>query len=259
MIHRLDELRKKKKLTNKASAAVPKPHRPNQGKYLKSIVYGGLDGIITTFAVVTGVAGASLSAKVILILGAANLFADGIAMAFGDFLSTKAENDYHASERKREEWEVENLPESERAELIEIYQGKGIDSEDAKSLVDILCRYPKAMVDTMMIEELGILEDGDSPLGNAVATFSSFVFFGSFPLMVYFLAQFAGDNRFLNDNALIIACSITGLTLFSLGAVKAKVTSQNRLVSGLEMLLIGGIAASVAFGIGALLENLIPD
>lgn len=255
MIHRLDLLRKKKPGD---CVEIPEPHRPNQGKYLKSIVYGGLDGIITTFAVVTGVAGASLSPKVILILGAANLFADGIAMAFGDFLSTKAENDYHASERDREEWEVENYPQSEREELIDIYLDKGIKQSDAEFLVDILSRYPKAMVDTMMIEELGILEDGESPLGNAIATFLSFVFFGSFPLLIYFIGQFAGDSQLLVKHSLLIACSITAITLFTLGAVKARVTGQNRIISGGEMLLIGGLAAGVAYGIGALLEGLIP-
>ena len=219
-----------------------------------------MDGIITTFAVVTGVAGAALSSKVILILGAANLFADGIAMAFGDFLSTKAENEFNATERTREEWEVENFPDAEWEELVDIYLEKGLSREDSEALVDILAKYPDAMVDTMMVEELGILEDDESPLKNAVATFLSFVTFGSLPLMVYLISEFSlfgGLDGFLEKKALLIACAITGLTLFALGAVKAKVTGRNRLRSGLEMLLIGGIAAAVAYGIGAFLDGLI--
>ncbi|MDF1814522.1 MAG: VIT1/CCC1 transporter family protein [Verrucomicrobiales bacterium] len=230
MIHRIDQARELE----------PEPHKIGRGRYLKSIVYGGLDGIITTFAVVSGVAGASLAAKVILILGAANLFADGIAMAFGDFLSTKAENEFNSSERSREEWEVANRPDEERQELVEIYRGKGLNESDTETLVDILEKYPDVMVDTMMVEELGILEDDESPLGNALATLFSFVFFGSFPLSVYLISEFSlfdsiGD--FLDKNALLIACLITGSTLFSLGAVKAKVTGQNRIRSGLEMLI----------------------
>ena len=95
---------------------VPEPHRQEHGKYVKSIVYGGLDGIITTFAVVAGVAGASLAAGIVLILGFANLLADGLSMAIGDFLSTKAENEYNTSERQREAWEVEHYPEGEKQE-----------------------------------------------------------------------------------------------------------------------------------------------
>jgi VIT1/CCC1 family predicted Fe2+/Mn2+ transporter len=237
------------------------PHHGGRGKYLKSIVYGGLDGIITTFAVVSGVAGAALSSKVILILGAANLFADGIAMAFGDFLSAKAENEFNTTERKREQKKLENCPASEQKELAKIYQKRGLSKDDSVTLVNILENYPDVMLDAMMVEELGILENDKSPLSNAIATLLSFVFFGSFPLLVYFISEFSlfGDlGVYLEQNALLIACSITGLTLFSLGATKAKVTGQNRLRSGNEMLVIGGVAAAVAYGIGAFLEGIIP-
>ena len=88
-------------------------------------MYGGLDGIITTFAVVAGVAGASLSAGVVLILGFANLIADGISMAIGDYLSSKSEREYEAAERKREAWEVEHYPEGEKKELVELYEAQG--------------------------------------------------------------------------------------------------------------------------------------
>ena len=94
--------------------AAPEQHQTGHGQYIKSFVYGGLDGIVTTFAVVAGVAGANLSASVVLILGVANLIADGISMAFGDYLSTKAENEYMAMERVRETWETRNYPEGEK-------------------------------------------------------------------------------------------------------------------------------------------------
>lgn len=252
MIHRVDEARD----------LGPEPHLIGRGKYLKSTVYGGLDGIITTFAVVSGVAGASLEPKIILILGAANLFADGIAMAFGDFLSTKAENEFNLSERIREEQEVMHRPSHERNELINIYREKGLNETDSEALVGILEKYPDVMVDTMMVEELGILENNESPLRNAIATLASFVFFGSFPLSVYLISEFSlfeGVGDFLERGALLIACLITGITLFSLGAVKAKVTGQNRFRSGFEMLVIGGIAAAVAYGIGAFLDGAIPS
>lgn len=231
----------------------PEVHQQERGKYLKSIIYGGLDGIITTFAVVAGVAGASLNAGVVLILGFANLVADGISMAVGDFLSTKSEQEYHKKERERETWEVDNYPEGEKREMIEIYSEKGIPKKDAKTMVDILAKHKEAWVDVMMVEELGILEDDNSPWGNAIATFLSFALFGFIPLVAYVLARFLGV---LEGSTFLAACVLTGLTLFVLGALKVYVTGKSWLRSGTEMLLVGGVAAAAAYGIGAALSGL---
>ena len=239
--------------------AAPDPHQTGAGKYLKSIVYGGLDGIITTFAVVTGVAGASLEVNVILILGAANLFADGIAMAFGDFLSTKAENEYHDRERQREEWEYDNEIDKEKKELHKFYREKGVSDTDTAVLVKILSKYKTATVDMMMTEELGLFQSNESPLGNALATFFSFVIFGTIPLLAYLVREiFSNGNQ--DGSALVAlpwAIALTGLTLFTLGAVKTRFTGRSWIRSGMEMLFIGGIAAAAAYGIGAALEGLV--
>jgi len=88
-------------------------HKTEQGKYIGQAVYGASDGIVTTFAAISGVAGASLDPKIALIIGLANLFADGLSMAIGDYLSEKSERDYLESERERETWEVEHIPEAE--------------------------------------------------------------------------------------------------------------------------------------------------
>lgn len=228
------------------------PHRKGGGQYIKSFVYGGLDGTITTFAVVAGVAGASLSSNVILILGFANLIADGIAMAFGDFLSTRAEQQYHASERRREEWELENYPEGEKKELIEIYVEKGLSGEDAETLVTILEKHPKVMVDTMMVVELGIFEENESPLKNGLVTFTSFVIFGFVPLLIFVLMHFTGWTI----NGMLWACVLTACTLFGLGVAKSKFSAGAWWRSGAEMLLLGGLAAVAAFFIGKALESL---
>lgn len=228
------------------------PHRGGGGQYIKSFVYGGLDGTITTFAVVAGVAGASLSSSVILILGFANLIADGIAMAFGDFLSTRAEQQYHSSERRREEWELENYPEGEKKELREVYEGKGLSSEDAETLVGILAKHPGIMVDTMMVEELGILEEEGSPLVNGLVTFLSFLLFGFLPLLVFVVIYLTSWEL----DGMLWACVLTGATLFSLGVAKSRFSLVRWWTAGLEMLLLGGLAASAAFFIGKALESL---
>ena len=110
-----------------------------EGKYIKSFVYGGLDGTITTFAVVAGVAGASLSSSVVLILGFANLVGDGISMAFGDYLSTKAEREYGSAERKIEEKEV-NFPKVEKRSLMKIFLKQGFSKKDTEKITSIVCK-----------------------------------------------------------------------------------------------------------------------
>jgi vacuolar iron transporter family protein len=235
------------------SAAATEAHTQSQGRYIKSVVYGGLDGIITTFAVVAGVAGAALSSGVVLILGFANLIADGISMAIGDYLSSKAEREYEAAERKREAWEVEHYPEGEKKELVELYEGKGMSRADAEQVVTIISRNPKAWVDIMMVEELGIVGSEESPLGNALATFLSFAVFGFIPLLTYVVATFV---PVLRANSFTVAAALTGATLFTLGAVKVRITGKNWFVSGLETFVIGGITAAAAYGVGVLLGGL---
>ena len=239
-----------------AQAAATGPtekHTQGRGKYIKSIVYGGLDGIVTTFAVVAGVVGASLSAGVVLILGFANLIADGLSMAVGDYLSTKSENEYNAMERQREEWEVEHYPEGEKQEMVELYTARGMAEEDAHEIVERLSRNRTVWVDVMMVEELGIIEESESPLSNAVATFLSFGVFGFIPLLAYIVAQFFPP---LASSSFLLACLLTGGTLFVLGSLKVFITGHKWLISGLEMLIVGGIASAAAYGVGAALSGL---
>lgn len=115
-----------------------------------------------------GIAGARLNIGLVLIMGFANLFADGISMGMGDFLSSRAEAQFEKAERKREEWECDNYLEGEKREMIELYQKKGLDDEDAKALVDIISKNKKIFVDFMMVEELGIIpsNEGESPAKN---------------------------------------------------------------------------------------------
>lgn len=228
-------------------------HNSAQGKYIKNVVYGGLDGTITTFAAVAGVAGAALKPEIVLIMGFANLVADGLSMAIGDYLSTKAEIAYSKAEREREAWEVEHYPEGEKLELIELYVAKGMDPKDAETVTEIISKNKKSWVDIMMVEELGIMHTDESPTKNALITFASFSFFGFLPLLAYIILQFLPSL----PSPFLIAASMTGLTLFSLGALKVKVTGQNWFLSGAEMFLVGGVAAASAYGVGAFLNMII--
>jgi VIT1/CCC1 family predicted Fe2+/Mn2+ transporter len=228
-------------------------HGGAESQFIGEVVYGGLDGIVTTFAVVAGVAGANLGANVLLILGMANLFADGFSMAVGSYLSTKSEREYYEREKQRESWEVEHFPEGEKAELYELYVQQGYSPADAQTLVDIKSKDNKLWVNAMMLEELNMLEDTGNPLKNALATFISFVVAGALPLVVYLLGLFIAIPA---AAAFPVAIGLSALALFGLGAAKVLVTQNNPWRSGLEMLLVGGLAAGVAYAVGALLKGI---
>jgi VIT1/CCC1 family predicted Fe2+/Mn2+ transporter len=222
-------------------------------QYVGDFVYGGLDGIITTFAVVSGVAGANLGTGIILILGMANLLADGFSMATGAYLSTKSEQEYYDKERQREAWEVEHFPEGERAELRELYRHKGYSEEEAGQMLSILTRDKERWVDAMMLDELGLMKDEGNPLFNALATLIAFILAGALPLLVYLAGLVVPVPP---QVAFPVSMLLSGLALFGLGAAKVLVTHLNPLRSGLEMLLVGGLAAVVAYAVGALLKGL---
>jgi vacuolar iron transporter family protein len=223
------------------------------GAYIGSMVYGALDGIVTTFAVVSGVAGAELGSNVILILGVGNLLADGFSMGVGDFLSTKSEREYYDREARRQRWEIDSFPEGQRAELHALYLEDGWDDEHAGQLTELHTHNPDRWVNAMMIEELGMLKEEHNPVFNAIATFTAFVIAGSIPLLVYF----AGLVVDIEPRAAFRwSLALSGLALFGVGAAKVFVTRLNPFRSGFEMLLVGGLAAGVAYIIGDLLKGI---
>eukprot|EP00161_Ancyromonas_sigmoides_P018477 TRINITY_DN5110_c0_g1_i1.p1 TRINITY_DN5110_c0_g1~~TRINITY_DN5110_c0_g1_i1.p1 ORF type:complete len:280 (+),score=100.77 TRINITY_DN5110_c0_g1_i1:59-898(+) len=236
-------------------------HAPESGKYIKSIVYGGLDGIITTFSVVASVAGAQLSTSVVLILGFANLFADALSMGVGDAISSKAENELNRSERAREKWECDNFIEGERREMVELYHQKGLSLEDAETVVSILSKDTEFFVDIMMVEELNLmpLDESESPVKNGMVTFASFVVFGLIPLVAYLVTAETSKVAKGSDTVFIVACVLTALTLFALGAVKAKIVRQKWWLGGLHMLLVGIVTAAVSFLIGLTIAEIIGE
>lgn len=223
------------------------PHTTGSGQYIKSIIFGGLDGIITTFSIVAGVAGADLSPEVVLVFGFANLLADGLSMGFGDYLSSKAELDYAKTERARELWEYDNFPEGEKEEMVEIYMKNGFSEEKARKAIDILSTNKDFFVDHMMVHELGIMPpaEDESPAKDGLITFVSFLIFGFIPVLAYLVVPRSDPSV-----AFAVACVLTGATLFILGVVKGKLSGNSMIRSGFMVLLNGAIAAAAAYLIG---------
>lgn len=240
-------------LAIKESLEEPIIHDVVKGQYIGDVVYGAIDGIVTTFAVVSGVAGAQLSAGIVLILGFANLFADGLSMAVGNYLGTKSEAEYKQRERYREEWEVEHMPEDEREEIRQIYSRKGFTGKLLDQLVGVITKDKKLWVDTMLLEELHIIPEQASPLRAGFFTFASFVLAGFLPLLPYVLAYAV---PFIDEHSYVISVTLTFVTIFVVGSMRVYVTGKRWWTSGLEMLLVGGATAVVAYCIGYLLKGL---
>lgn len=225
----------------------------NLQAYLGEFVYGGIDGAVTTFAVVAGSVGAGLDSSIIIILGFANLLADGFSMSIGAYLSTKSEKDNYNKYRQTEYWEVEHMPDVERAEVEEIYRAKGFKGELLQKVTDVITEDKERWVEEMMRNELDMIAETKSAFKIGLVTFLSFVVVGFIPLMLYvwdYFGEFDGD--------LFLWTSIfTGMAFVIIGFLKTYVTQTNRWKGIAETLLLGALAAFVAYFVGDFLDSMI--
>jgi vacuolar iron transporter family protein len=225
---------------------------------IEDFVYGATDGAVTTFAIVAGVVGASLSPSVVLILGFANLFADGFSMAIGNYLSAKSRIEYVERQRKREEWEIKINTAQKIQEIKDIYSDKGFKGELLESIAKVIISNRKVWVDTMMEEKIGPIDNNnENPIYKAITTFFAFYLVGLIPLIpfiyVYFVYFDLSHSINKIDNVFLYSIIFTAISFFSIGLVKGKVVNKSPVKSGLNTLFIGGIAAVVAFLVGSLL------
>lgn len=217
---------------------------------LRQIVYGGNDGIVTTFAVVAGFAGAGaegaaqIGTIAVILFGLANLFADATAMGLGEFLSSRSERDVYRATRSNELKLIKTEPSSERAEIIALLGARNVHGTDAETLADELMKHPQLLADFMMSYEYGMANPEDeNPTKNALFTFVSFLIFGVVPLIPYFLSD-------PTQAVFIQSVVATALALLALGVLRVLVTGEQPMRSILETLLIGGTCALVAYIVG---------
>jgi VIT1/CCC1 family predicted Fe2+/Mn2+ transporter len=215
--------------------------------YVRDWIYGGIDGAVTTFAVVSGVAGAELSAGIVMILGFANLAADGFSMAASNFLGTRAEVDDYRRLEKIEHRHIAVAPEGEREEIRQIYREKGFEGEDLENAVALITSDNDRWVKTMLTEEYGLPAEIRSPWKAAASTFSAFIVCGPVPLLPYL---FGMPNSFTTSSV------ATGVTFFIIGSIKSRWSTATWLRSGLETLFIGALAAGLAYAAGVLLKGI---
>jgi VIT1/CCC1 family predicted Fe2+/Mn2+ transporter len=222
-----------------------------QHSYLGDFVLGAIDGTVTTFAVVAGVAGAGLPNIVALILGVANLVADGFSMAVSNYLGVKAEGQVVDRIRRHEERHIEQVPEGEREEIRQIFAAKGFSGELLEQIVEVITHDRRRWVDTMVTEEFGLQLDRPSPWRAGMSTFTAFVLAGFVPLAPFCLPM-AVDS----DVVFLISAAATAATFALIGVAKGYVVHRSLLWSGVETLAVGGAAAVLAFVVGALLRQL---
>lgn len=217
--------------------------------FLPDVVYGGNDGIVTTFAVVAGTVGAGMPPYVIVILGLSNLVGDGLSMASGAFLSLKAEADRYSLIEAQERTAIEQRPEDSKAALRDALEEKGLDATASRSAVKALTLSPTLWLEAMLHHRHSLVHDpATRPALHGLATFCSFLFFGSIPLIPYVLG--AGNGRF----SVAIASTFAALTL--LGITRSVVTRRRLLLGTLEILAVGAVSTGVAYLIGVLLRGI---
>jgi VIT1/CCC1 family predicted Fe2+/Mn2+ transporter len=222
--------------------------------YLHDFIYGAIDGTVTTFAVVSGVAGADLGASVVIILGGANLIADGFSMAVSNYLGARAERQQRELARHEEERHIRLVPEGEREEIRQIFAAKGFAGEDLERVVEVITSDPERWADTMMSEELGYGSNPPNELRAAATTFVAFLTVGFLPLaaFVYDLVVPGGL-----EGAFVWSAVLTGVAFFAVGSLKSRFVEQLWWRSGLETLAVGGVAAVLAYAVGALLKSVV--
>lgn len=223
---------------------------PLKASTLPDAVLGGIDGCVTTFAVVSGAFGAGFSPQVALVLGFANLLADGFSMAVSNYEAGQAQLAQVARAERTERQHIASVPEGEREEIRQLFRAKGFDGDLLEQVVETLCSNQDVWVKTMVREEYGLSADGLSPLRSALTTFAAFLSVGSLPLMPYALPGLETNTQFF------MSLGLAGTVFLGIGMLKSAVYGISPWRSGLRTFVMGAAASGLAFATGYLVDYL---
>jgi VIT1/CCC1 family predicted Fe2+/Mn2+ transporter len=220
-----------------------------ESSYIRDLVFGFGDGVNTSLGIVAGVGGAAISADVVILAALVGMFTGAKAMAVQNYLAVKSQREILESEIKREEFEIESVPEKERSEIEEIYKAKGFQGEVLKTVVNTITSNKKVWLKTMLTEELGVnLEIVGNPLRGALVMFGSFLVGGILPILPYFIVK---AGLISSGSAIASAIGISVIASFTVGAIKSRIAKKNWVKGGLEMAGLGTGIALIGYGIGS--------
>jgi VIT1/CCC1 family predicted Fe2+/Mn2+ transporter len=216
---------------------------------VRDVVIGLSDGLTVPFALAAGLAGAVAATRLVVLAGLAEIAAGSIAMGLGGYLASRGDSEHFVSERRREEMEVVERPKDEEEEIYEIFSAYGVAREAATPVLRSLQANPPAYVDFMMRFELGLEEPAPGRAVRSAATIAvSYIVGGFVPLAPYLISHSIAD-------ALRLSIIITLFALLLFGGLKGRLLGSPVVRSGLQTMLIGGVAAGVAFALARILSG----
>ncbi|MEV4383237.1 VIT1/CCC1 transporter family protein [Streptosporangium sp. NPDC049644] len=219
-------------------------HRDVNGGWLRPSVFGAMDGLVSNFALIAGVAGGTASTTVIVLAGVAGLAAGAFSMAGGEYVSVASQRELALAEIDVERRELERHPEAEQQELAKLYEDRGVEPAVAAEVARQISMDPDRALEVHTQAELGVTaQDLPSPRIAAISSFLSFGVGALLPLLPYLLGV----------TSLTTSAVISCLALFGAGALVSRVTARSWWYSGLRQLLVGAVAAALTFGLGTLL------
>ncbi|WP_031159970.1 VIT1/CCC1 transporter family protein [Streptosporangium roseum] len=225
-------------------AEIHHAHRDVNGGWLRPSVFGAMDGLVSNFALIAGVAGGTASTRVIVLAGVAGLAAGAFSMAGGEYVSVASQRELALAEIDVERRELERHPEAEQAELAQLYESRGVDPAVAAEVARQISQDPEKALEVHARAELGVAPDDlPSPRIAALSSFLSFSVGAILPLLPYLLGV----------TSLVSSAVISCLALFGAGALVSRVTARSWWYSGLRQLVVGVVAAALTFGLGHLL------
>ncbi|MGA2668385.1 MAG: VIT1/CCC1 transporter family protein [Ignavibacteria bacterium] len=215
---------------------------------VRDIVIGMSDGLTVPFALAAGLSGAVANTNIIVIAGLAEITAGSIAMGLGGYLAAKSDSEHYYSEKKREETEVEEVPEIEAKEVSDILTTYGLTEKESEPVVNAMRKKPAAWVDFMMRFELGLEKPDPKRARNSAMTIAaSYIVGGFIPLSPYMIVHTAGS-------ALIFSIIVTLLALGIFGFIKGKFIGMVPFKNAVQTIVTGGLAAGAAFLIAKLIS-----
>ncbi|WP_214416906.1 VIT1/CCC1 transporter family protein [Sphaerisporangium fuscum] len=225
-------------------AEVHHQHRDVTGGWLRPAVFGAMDGLVSNFALIAGVAGGTSNIRVVSLAGVAGLAAGAFSMAGGEYVSVASQRELALAELEVERGELAGNAEAEERELARLYEMRGVDPDLAAEVARQISRDPAKALEVHARAELGVAPgDLPSPKLAAVSSFLSFSVGAAIPLLPYLLGA----------TVLWVSAALSTAALFAAGALVSRVTARSWWYSGLRQLVVGAVAAGLTFALGSLL------